>query len=123
MIVAATLLAGCNSDKENRNDAPLEEQLIGKWVVTEYFDPQTNTYKSAAGTLYEDFYAQLNADKTYTTDLYSGTYVLKNKTIECTYKTTSKFYLDIIEVNGNSAIANYYHSTPDSGRRFKARKQ
>lgn len=120
---AMTLFVGCTTDKNNNKEVPLSEQIIGRWTVTEYFDASTSTYKSAVGTSYAPYYAELRADKTFTTDLTSGVYILNDKTIVCTYGAgSSKIYMDIVEISGNSGIADLYYSPTGTKTRLKVKK-
>lgn len=107
MAMLLTVLVGC---KDEKKDAPLSEQILGKWNVTELY--VTDKWVPAKDAGMNGVYIDFKADKSVVfndgTLTENGTYVIVGKKITCTLGT-DKMDIDITTISGNSAelVASY----------------
>lgn len=100
MALLLTVLVGCKKDGK---DAPLSEQIVGKWNVTELY--VQDKWVPAKEAKLAGVYVEFKADKSvvfyngYSTT--NGTYVLDGKKITCTMGS-KKMNVEIISISGNS---------------------
>ncbi|MDV3490938.1 hypothetical protein CMV03_07010 [Elizabethkingia anophelis] len=124
VITLGTVFTSCSSSDNRDEQASTRYNVIGTWDLMAFKDENG---KFIDATILKQW-AAFNADGTYKSysnkSNYSGTYTYDNKSLITASVSGFKVYYNIISIDGNEAIAEYYDQSNTNDRvTFKLKRR